>query len=352
MSLQIEERASSIKSIVKAAKVINVLSEAGQPLSLAKLSSELKMSKSTLHGIIATLVDVKFVVQEQHSGCYQLGTRLFEIGNVIASQWNVRKIAYPFIQQIVAATGETVHMAVLSDYEVLYINKLESMNSVRIVTDVGLKLPAHCTGLGKALLSGLSSFELQHLISEKGLKKHTDATITTYEKLWRELERIRVQGYATDEQEFVDGLRCVAAPVFNHAGEIAAALSISGPVSRMQGEKFEQCLASLQKAAVEISALMGYDDGKETYSVTFPSLGKSFKCRGDEYLYYALRKAGIIKSGGCRGGGCGICKVSVLSGQVRRYAMSSEHIKAEDEAKGMLLACRAKPRSNLVLAFT
>lgn len=248
-----------IKSIVKAARVINMLADAGEPLSLAQMAANMAISKSTLHGIISTLVDMKFVVQEQHSMRYWLGTRLFEIGNAISSQWNVRKIAYPFIQQIVAEVGETVHMAILDDYEVLYINKQESTSSIRIVTDIGVKLPAHSTGLGKALLSGKSNFELQYMVKNKGLPKHTEFTITDFESLCKEMELIRSRGYATDEQEFVEGLRCVAVPVFDHSGEIIAALSVSGPVSRMNDDKFEHCRESLLKAAAQISIGMGYE---------------------------------------------------------------------------------------------
>lgn len=259
MTEKTPEKTNGIKSIIKAARVINMLADAGQPLSLAQMSSNMSISKSTLHGIISTLVDVKFAVQDQQTGRYWLGTRLFEIGSSISSQWNVRKIAYPFIQRIVAETGETVHMAVLDDYEVLYINKQESTSSIRIVTDIGVKLPAHCTGLGKALLSGMSRLELQFMVKSKGLAKHTESTIINFEDFWKEMVLIKSRGYAVDEQEFVEGLRCVAVPVFSHAGDIIAALSVSGPVSRMQDEKFEHCRDSLLKAAEEISVQMGYE---------------------------------------------------------------------------------------------
>lgn len=259
MTEKTAEKTNGIKSIMKAARVINMLANEGQPLSLAQMSSNMAISKSTLHGIISTLVDVKFVVQDQQTGRYWLGTRLFEIGSSISSQWNVRKIAYPFIQRIVAETGETVHMAVLDDYEVLYINKQESTSSIRIVTDVGVKLPAHCTGLGKALLSGMSRLELQFMVKSKGLAKYTESTITNFEDFWKEIRHIKSRGYAVDEQEFVEGLRCVAVPVFSHAGDIIAALSVSGPISRMQDKKFEHCRESLQKAAEEISVQMGYE---------------------------------------------------------------------------------------------
>lgn len=347
-----QEKAGAIKSIVKAARVVNLLTSAGTPLSLAHISSEMNMSKSTLHGIISTLVDVKFLVQEQDTGRYWLGTRLFEIGSAIFSQWNVRNVAYPFIQRIVAEVEETVHMGILDDYEVLYINKLEASNSIRIVTDIGSRIPSHCTGLGKALLSGLSSFELLCMVKAKGQQKYTESTITSHEKLWQELELVRERGYALDEQEFAEGLRCIAVPIFDHAGSIIAALSISGPVSRMRGDKLEHHRSSLQKATAEISAQMGYDNKKRVFKVSIPDMGKTFHCRSDEYLYYALRKAHILTRRGCAGGGCGICKVYIQSGQVVCDKMSSEHVKSADAARGMVLACRAKPISDLVLRIS
>lgn len=248
-----------IKSIVKAANVINLLADKGTPMSLTAMSRELDISKSTLHGIVSTLVEVRFLAQDFETGYYRLGVRLFEIGSIISNQWNERKIAYPIIQQIVAEIGETVHMAVLDDFEVLYINKQESSDSIRIVTDIGVKQPAHCTGLGKALLSGMNRRELQYVARKKGLKKYTDSTITELDALAEEMARIRDRGWAVDEQEYIDGLRCVAVPIYDHSGKIAAALSISGPVSRMRDEKFRQCIASLTKAAADISAQMGYD---------------------------------------------------------------------------------------------
>lgn len=255
-------KTNNIKSIIKAANVLNLLADAGEPMSLAQMASELNISKSTLHGIVATLVDVRFLAQDQSTGRYHLGTRLFQIGSRMSSMWNERKIAYSYIQQIAAEVGETVHMAVLDDYEVLYINKQESSSSIRIVTDIGAKLPAYCTGLGKALLSDMSKQEFQYMLRKIALKRYTDFTITDPDALWKELEMTYNRGYGEDDQEYIEGLRCVAAPILNHEGKIVAALSISGPVSRMQSDKLEQCKRSLLSTCDEISVKMGYEKGE------------------------------------------------------------------------------------------
>lgn len=259
MSVPVSEKTGAIKAVVKAANVINLLADQGEPMSLTGMSAELGMSKSTLHGIVSTLVMMKFLGQDQETGYYRLGTRLFEIGVRMSGQWDVRRIAYPFILELVAELGETVHMAILDDFEVLYIDKHEASSSIRIVTDVGVRLPAHCTALGKALLSGLNERDFRYMVRRKGLKRYTEFTVTDPDRLWADMERIRGCGYAVDEQEYVEGLRCVAVPIRNHAGHIAAALSISGPVSRMRDEKVDRCKISLKKAGAAISARMGYE---------------------------------------------------------------------------------------------
>jgi len=243
---------------VKAGSIIDLLAESSEPLSLGTLSQQTGIAKSTLHGIVSTLVNIGYLHQVPETGHYHLSVRLFEIGSSISNKWNERQIASPYMQRIVEDTGETVHMAVLSEGEVLYINKQESSRSIQIVTATGAKLPAHCTGLGKVLLAWLNTEEVRHIYQTKGFARFTATTITNFEDFLEELEMIRDRGFGIDEQEFMDGLRCVAVPVFNYLGQATAAMSISGPLSRMNGESFEFNKNSLLKASYEISERLGY----------------------------------------------------------------------------------------------
>jgi DNA-binding IclR family transcriptional regulator len=248
----------SIKSIVKAAMLMDLLVESDTALSLAAIAKESGIAKSTLHGILATLIGVGYVVQDEETGNYRPGYHLFELGNKISAKIDERRIARPYMKKLSEITGETVHLAVLSEGEVLYIYKQESNSSIRIVTESGIKLPAHCTGVGKALLSGLEPYKIREIAKKKGLEKYTETTITDVEKLLAEIEKIKKQGFATDQQEFMIGLRCIAIPIFNHAAKVACAISISGPISRMTGAVFESKKKNLIKAAHEISKKMGY----------------------------------------------------------------------------------------------
>ena len=247
-----------IKSIEKAVDIIGLLANSESPLSLAELSKSLGIVKSTLHGHISSLVEVGYVVQDAETGRYFLGYKLFEIGNTVSRKWNVRKVAHHYMQELSELTGNAIHHAVLDDGEVLYISKLDSTRSLPLASDIGVKTPVHCTGVGKVLISGLSPYEVRRITRKRGLAKYTETTITELDKLQSELELVRERGYAIDEQECVEGLRCVAVPIYNNKGDILSALSVAGSIQQMQGSYIEDIIERLLKASDEISAQMGY----------------------------------------------------------------------------------------------
>lgn len=251
------KRVNKIKSIVKIASIIELLVAKGEPIRLTDIAKTLKMPKSTACGLVATLVDLGYLSKSNETGLYELGTKLYEIGNAVANKWPEKTLAQPYIMFLVEKFKETVHMGKLSDGKVLYIDKKESSQSIRIVTEPGLKLPAHCTAVGKVLLAYLPKVELSHILKNNPLEYYTDNTITNSEDFNEELEKIRNQGYATDNQEFVAGLVCVAAPIFNNRDKVVAALSVSAPVSRMNPEYMELVKEDLLKSCHEISTKLG-----------------------------------------------------------------------------------------------
>lgn len=252
------KRNSHIKSVVKALKIIEILAENNRELALHEIAEKLGIPKSTVHGLISTLYDFGYIDQSPFTGKYKLGLRLFELGNIVASRLDLRTVAAPYIQKLVDTMGETVHLTILDKGEVLYIDKREGHQSIRIVSQVGMRLPAHCTGVGKVLLAFLPSSEVKKIISTKGLPRFTKNTITDPDVFEAELAKIRIQGYAIDNEEIMDGLRCVAAPIRDHSGKVCAAISISGPVSRLEGERLNLAIRLITETAEEISAKLGY----------------------------------------------------------------------------------------------
>lgn len=247
-----------IQSVARAIQIINYIAKNRNSASLTQISRGLSLSKSTIHGLISTLEKYDYVFQDQTTGLYQLGLKLFEMGQVVHDSMDLRAIAYPIIAALSEKYQETVHLAVLSGAEVVYIEKVDSSRSVRIISQIGGRNPTYCTGVGKVLLSTLPDTEVEGLIAQTGMKKMTPYTIDTMDKLKEDLADIRRKGYAYDLEEIELGLRCVAAPVKNHRGTIVAAISLAGPTGRMPGERMAELTKDVVGAGHEISAKLGY----------------------------------------------------------------------------------------------
>lgn len=250
---------NNIKSIVKVSKIIDAIAFANSPLSLSELSKRLGIAKSTLHGLLSTLVNIRYLEQDQDTGRYKLGVQLFELGSQITNTWSEKAIAKSYMEKLASDTGETVHLAMLSNGEVLYVDKEEAYSSIRIATAPGAKLPIHCTGVGKVLLAFSSDEEVAKILNDDyEFEQYAEHTITNLKDLKRELVKIRTLGYTYDNQEYVDGLRCVATPIFDHNHKIIFALSVSGPIRRMQDETIAKYRDLLLMVGSEISQKLGY----------------------------------------------------------------------------------------------
>ena len=252
------EKSGRVRSLAKALKVVNLLADANKELSLSELSKRMDMPKSTTHGMLATLWEFGYVEQSPFTGNYKLGMRLFELGNIVAHSWDVRAVSAPYIQKLMDEVGETVHLVVLDRGEVVYIEKRECRQSIQIVSQIGMRLPAHCTGVGKVLLAYLPDAEVRQIIKKKGMTRFTKNTITDPRSLETELDRIRERGYAIDNEEIMDGLFCMAAPIRDYSGKVIAAVSVSGPTSRIKMEKLPKALELVVQTSGEISSALGY----------------------------------------------------------------------------------------------
>ncbi|EAX48458.1 transcriptional regulator, IclR family [Thermosinus carboxydivorans Nor1] len=245
-----------IQSVARAVKILEHLAASGNEDSLSNISRAIGLSKSTTHSLISTLEQLGYVHQDQSTGRYSLGMKLFELGQVVYSSMDIRRLTIPHLRKLVEKYGETAHIAVLSKGEVIYIDKVDSPHSIRIASQIGGRNPAYCTGVGKVLLAWLSDTELEKVMAGRVLHKFTSNTITSYEQLKQHLLEIRQCGYALDKEEFEIGLTCVAAPIKNHRGLVIAAFSISGPTMRMN-EKLNMIIRDVVEMSRTISAEFG-----------------------------------------------------------------------------------------------
>ena len=258
-----ERKSSHVQSVDRALAVIELLAQEEKEMSLTEISKALSWPKTTAYGLIATLRDRQYVDQSSSTGRYRLGMRLFELGNIAARRWDVRAIARPLMQDLNNRVGEMVQLATESGGEVLFIEKMDSTHMIRIVSEIGARLPMHCTGLGKVLLAYKKSSEIKWIIAKHGLRMMTSHTITDRDKLERELINIRRKGYAIDDREIMDSLRCVAAPIYSRDGSVEYAISVSGLAVNLHGERFNTVRDELLQTADNISHLMGHRESED-----------------------------------------------------------------------------------------
>lgn len=251
------ETTGKIQSVDRASLIIKLLAKKESPMKLTEIADELDINKSTVHGIISTLKFHGFVDQDKETQKYRLGMYLVHLGNIVTKSLDIRTITSPIISEVCEKVSETVHIGMLDGYEVVYVDKKESNQSMRIFTTIGARKPAYCTGVGKAMLAYLDEDILRTSIPEN-LEKFTDTTITDKDVLLEELKEIRDEGVAFDKGENIEGLTCVAAPIFDGTGRARYSISVSGPTIRMTEQKIKEAKDVVINAAKIISEELGY----------------------------------------------------------------------------------------------
>jgi IclR family transcriptional regulator, acetate operon repressor len=247
-----------VQVIDRALSVLEVLADEGQPLSLVKLSKILDLPKSTTMRLLMVLEGHRFVQKSAESGLYRLGLKLFELGSKAVAQFDLTERVRPHLERLVSRTGETAYLSVLDGGEALVLERVESSRAVRVPTSVGWRHPAHSTAVGKVLLAFAPESKLMAVLGKGRLRAYTRKTITSIARLRGELQRVREHGFALDDEETEDGLRCIAAAVREHSGQVTAALGILGPAYRIPDDSVAILAATVISAADKLSAELGY----------------------------------------------------------------------------------------------
>ncbi len=249
----------TVKALVKALRILECLGEEEAPsLTLTELSCRLHLHVSTVHRLVVTLHREGFVELDPVTGGYQLSYRVLRMGLRVLDRLDFRQVARPLLRDLNQRTQETVHLAILQGHQALSIDKVGSPQPVGLDARLGNLMPLHCTGVGKTLLAFQPEGVREQLLHVLTLERHTPQTITLPALFRKELLKIRAQGYAIDNEEMVPGLRCVAAPVIDHLGNVLAAFSVAGPVSRVTQERVPELARLVCETAREISFRLGH----------------------------------------------------------------------------------------------
>ncbi|MDO4942815.1 MAG: IclR family transcriptional regulator [Lachnospiraceae bacterium] len=222
-----------IQSILKANSVLNYIARHQNRAKLANISKELGINRSTLHGILQSLVYCNLLIQDPDTSYYSLGPKIYELGKIYEKDFSLVKVAKPFMKHLNEAFQESVHLAIESNQKVLYIECIQSTHSVRTNSSIGGTDPLYATSAGKIILSYADGNYVDDYLRHCSFKPLTPNTITQIDDLTRQFDIIRTQGYAVDNEEVEIGLRCISVPILGADESLYGVISVSGPTNRM-----------------------------------------------------------------------------------------------------------------------
>jgi DNA-binding IclR family transcriptional regulator len=243
-----------IRSFAKGMNALEFLADK-EFLTVAQLAKLMNINRASSHRFLSTLRELGYAEKDENSR-YYLTSKVIELGMKVLDRFEIRKIAYPFLQELSNKFNETTNLGYFNGREVLTIDKIDSTERLRMDAGVGGGEPAYCTSLGKAILAFLPEQKLEAYLQTTELKSFTQNTVVTTDKLKNELLHIREDGYAVDDEELSIGLRCVGAPLIDHNGHAFYAVSLSGPSIRMGSKKIDEMQRELRRICKDLSEKM------------------------------------------------------------------------------------------------
>ncbi|MGC1374330.1 MAG: IclR family transcriptional regulator [Candidatus Sulfotelmatobacter sp.] len=245
-------------AVERALTMLETVAQSSEGLSNAEISRKLNIPKSSASYILRTLETRGYFARDAESGKYRVGLKVLNLSRSALGGIDVRGVALPIMRRLMHQTSLTCHLAVLDGHEAVYIEKVEPETFIRMDTWVGRRMRVHATSVGKSILAHIPQEELEEILRKSGMEKRTPKTITTAPRLMKELEKVCGQGYAVDDEENNLGARCVAAPIFDEQGLIAASIGLSGTTQQVSPQTMPHIVEALKDAARHISTGMGY----------------------------------------------------------------------------------------------
>jgi DNA-binding IclR family transcriptional regulator len=246
-----------MKLAIKLFSVLETLCITGEA-GVNELSIKLGLGKSSIHRFLSVLRDLGYVEKNQSNEKYFATLKVFKMGSMVRGRIGLAQLVRPYMEELGRQFHETINLALLEEGEVVYIDKVESAETLRMDLAVGRHVPPYCTALGKVFLAALPADELDSYLHNRTFKTFTAKTITSEEDLRKCLESVKKEGIAIDDKELDEGIRCIAAPIRNEFGTVIAAISIAGPSMRMSMERLRSLREPMLRVTGEISEKLGY----------------------------------------------------------------------------------------------
>jgi DNA-binding IclR family transcriptional regulator len=255
------KRVYSITSLQRGLHILELFTRSDSGLSASQVAHLSGLPVSTVHRFLTNLEFAGYL-NCGDTGVYHLGVACFSLGQAARGQLDIRRLSLPYLQKLNAETRETIHLTVRFGASAVYVEKLDSPEPLRIFSRVGAAVPLHCTSVGKAILAYMAKDEFAKLLPQIEFKRLTPNSIGSSQELQAHLRKVRKNGYALDLEENEPHVRCVAAPIWDHAGVVNASLSITGPAVRMPLKRLRQLAPLVQEAGWRISRELGYQNNQ------------------------------------------------------------------------------------------
>jgi IclR family KDG regulon transcriptional repressor len=258
MTDNLKNGSEHVRSIVRAFSILEAISNAnGDKMGIQDLASATDLSKATAYRIASTLVSLDYIEKDENNK-YSLGLKLISLSAVVLNNLQLLEVAKSELQDLAREIGLTTHLGTVDGNDLLYLSKANSNNSIRTTSYVGQRSYLHSTSLGKVLCSYLPLSRITQIMGEKGMPQFTPKTITKIEDYMLELEKVKSQGYAVDDEENEKFVRCVAAPIHDHIGRVTSAISISGLIVHIPESRLPTVVEAVKSRASRISRKLGY----------------------------------------------------------------------------------------------
>lgn len=247
-----------VQTISRALDIIEILSMEKEGLGVTEIGKKTGLHKSTVHRLLNTLAERGYIEKEPKYGNYRLGLKFVEVSSIYLNKIELRTEAQPYLRKLVETVGQPAHLAILDRTDAIYIEKIEALSSIRLYSYIGSRIPAHCSALGKALLSGLEQNVLNKLVDEIDFYPYTNTSVRTKEELLNMVEAVKKKGFAVDDEEHDEGVRCLAAPIRDYTGRVIASVSAAGDKRIICRERDDEIGRYVVETADAISRRMGY----------------------------------------------------------------------------------------------
>lgn len=259
----VEKQLKTNQSVEKAFSIIEIMAQEKRSMKLQEISKKAQLPQATTLRLLYTLMTLGYVTQDSVTSLYSLTLRFSYIGHRVESQLDIRSLIKPFLIEIARECGEAACLSILDSDELLYIDTVDSQDNILTAAQrIGKRAPLYCTGAGKIYLSHMPEKELNHYLNHHTLTQLTSHTITTEAELRSELNTIQKEGVAYDNEECELGVKCIAFPIYDYKGNIAATASVSGPINRMTSERLDMIHEKMTRYIGLLENTLAYTDQK------------------------------------------------------------------------------------------